>query len=233
MVQLQSLNIMNLREHIKRQVSEAILNGSFRPGSRLGEASIADQLGVSRAPVREALLSLEREGLVIGVPRRGFFVIEFTDKDIEEIYSLRLLLEVGALRRAIDKFSEADIERMQSIVDDLGRASVQQSTRVKLIDLDMCFHELIVRAADHSRLHSTWDSMRLQTALLIGLTSSTHLDSPDQPREFHARILDAIRRRNLDEAEARLTEHILDAEERARQAWAELPPTELMRRDVS
>src|SRR3954453_9479146 len=97
--QLETLNVVNLRDHIKRQVCDAILNGLFQPGARLVEANIAEQLGVSRAPVREALVSLEREGIVASLPRRGYFVIDFTEKDIEELYSLRRLLEVEALRR--------------------------------------------------------------------------------------------------------------------------------------
>ena len=93
---LQPLNVQNLRGHIQEKLCTAILNGIFKPGERLVESAIAEQLGVSRAPVREVLSALEREGLVITIPRRGNFVVDFTDKDIEEIYSLRTLLEIGA-----------------------------------------------------------------------------------------------------------------------------------------
>jgi DNA-binding GntR family transcriptional regulator len=105
---LQPLNVLNLRSHIEQQVRKAILNGTFKPGERLVETAIAEQLGVSRAPVREALSALEREGIVVNVPRRGYSVIDFTDKDIDEVYSLRLLLEIGALRRAVYRFTEKE-----------------------------------------------------------------------------------------------------------------------------
>lgn len=224
--QLKTLNVVNLRDHIKRQVCDAILNGSFKPGARLIEATIADQLGVSRAPVREALVALEREGIVASLPRRGYFVIDFTDKDIEEIYSLRLLLEREAMRRAIGKFTQHDMEEMQAIVDQLGDQARQRPAASSMIQLDLTFHARLCRVADHSRLYSTWDSMRLQTWLLIGLTSRTHFDYPNQPREFHQRILDAIIDEDLPRAEAALSVHLIDAEQRARYVWRELHTNE-------
>lgn len=213
--QLQPLDILNLRDHIEQQVRNAILNGLFKPGDRLVETTIADQLSVSRAPVREALSALEREGIVVSIPRRGYFVIDFTDKDIEEIYSLRVLLEIGALQRAIGRITDQDIAAMQRIVDDLGEAVLQQRDLATVITLDLSFHEFICRLADHSRLYSAWNSMRWQTWMLIGLTSKTHYNFPEQPKELHQRVLDAIRNKDLNQAEAHLREHILDAQQRA------------------
>lgn len=219
---LEALTIVSLREHIKRQIVDAILSGVFTPGERLVEATIADQLGVSRAPVREALVALEQEGIVTSLPRRGYFVINFSDKDIEEIYSLRLLLEVEALRRAVSHFPEDSLRAMQVIVDQLGNSSARGEAIVELIRLDHSFHEYMVRTANHSRLYSAWDSMRLQTWLLIGLTSRTPFDYPDQPREAHQRILDAIVAEDAAAAAAALRDHLLDAEERAQRAWQQL-----------
>lgn len=221
---LQPLNVLNLRSHIEQQVRKAILNGTFRPGERLVETAIAEQLGVSRAPVREALSALEREGIVVNVPRRGYSVIDFTDKDIDEVYSLRLLLEIGALRRAVYRFTEKDLAEMQRVLTKLDEAARQKSDPEKIITLDLSFHELICCVADHSRLYSAWNSMRLQTQLLISLTSRTHYDHPNQPGELHQRILDAIRDANKDlkRAEATLTDHILDAQRRAHMALSVL-----------
>lgn len=216
--QLQPLNVLNLRVHSERQVRKAILNGTFKPGERLVETAIAEQLGVSRAPVREALSALEREGIVVHVPRRGYSVIDFTDEDIDEIYSLRLLLEIGALRRAVYRLTEKDFAEMQRVLDELDEAAHQKGDPERIVTLDLLFHELICRVADHSRLYSAWNSMRLQTQLLISLTSRTHYDHPDQPGELHRRILDAIRDKDLERAEATLTDHISDAQRRARMA---------------
>jgi len=220
--QLQPLNVLNLRDHIERQVRKAILNGTFKPGERLVETAIAEQLGVSRAPVREALSALEREGIVVNVPRRGYSVIDFTDKDIDEIYSLRLLLEIGALRRAMSRFTEEDITEMQEVIDRLGEATYQRSDLGTIVSLDLSFHEFICRNADHERLYSVWDSMRLQTQILIGVTSRTHFEYPDQPKKLHQIILDAIRDKDLKRAESSVTDHVLDAQQRALTALSAL-----------
>ena len=224
--QLQPLDVLNLRDHITQRVRGAILDGTYKPGERLVETAIADQLGVSRAPVREALSALEREGLVANAPRRGYSVIDFTDKDIDEIYSLRLLLEIGALRRAVERFTEQDLAEMQRVVDELDEAARQKTDSEKIVALDLAFHDLICRAADHSRLYSAWNSMRLQTQLLISLTSRTHYDNPEQPGELHRRILDAIWDKDLKRAEATLTDHILDAQRRAYMALRALRSSE-------
>jgi len=225
--QLQPLNVLNLRDHITRRIRDAILDGTYKPGERLVETAIAGQLGVSRAPVREALSALEREGIAINAPRRGYFVIEFTDKDIDEIYSLRLLLEVGALRRAISRFTEEDIAEMQSIIDRLGEAAHQKSDPGTIVSLDLSFHEFLCRVADHRRLYLVWDSMRLQTQILIGVTSRTHYKYPDQPKKLHQNILDVIRDRDLQRAESSVTDHILDAQQRAYSALRTLRSDEL------
>jgi DNA-binding GntR family transcriptional regulator len=213
--QLQPLRVLNLREHIERLVRNAILDGSFGAGERLVESAIAEQLNVSRAPVREALASLEREGVVVHVPRRGYSVIEFTDKDIEEIYSLRLLLETEALRRAMGRASDQDLANMQCIVDELGQAAQEQREPDRIVELDLSFHESLCLMADHSRLYAAWRSTSNQIRVLIGLTSRTHYQQPEQPKELHQRILEAIRGKDLENGEALLVDHILDAQRRA------------------
>lgn len=220
--QLQPLDVLNLRDHIVQQVRNAILNGTFKPGERIVETAIADQLNVSRAPVREALSALERDGIVVSVPRRGYFVIQFTGKDIEEIYSLRALLEVGALQRAVKRFTNEDIAQMQGIIDDLGKAIREECEFETIVGLDLAFHEFICRRADHSRLYTAWNSMRWQTSMLIGLTTKTHYNYPLQPQELHQQILNAILNNDLTQAEATLAEHIQDAEQRARVALQSL-----------
>ena len=213
---LHRVHALNLRDHIEHQMREAILTGKFKPGERLVETPIADQLGVSRAPVREVLLALEREGLVVNIPKRGSFVIDFDDKDVEEIYSLRLLLEIGALRRAVNRFSADDLVEMQKLVDCLGELTTTgNNVPDEVVEIDLVFHEHLVRAADHNRLFCTWKSMRLQTQLLMGLTSQTDYDYPSQPRQYHQEILDAINAKDLTTAEALLTVHIQDAQRRA------------------
>ena len=215
---LKPLDGYSLRDQIRDQVRNAILNGFVKPGDHLVESAIAEQLLVSRAPVREALSVLEREGIVVYFPRRGYFVVEFTPKDIEEIYSLRLLLEVGALQRSINQFSVTDIKQMQAMVDALGQAVEEEWGQAELANLDLSFHELICKAADNSRLFAVWNRMRIQTWLLIGLTTKTHSEHPHMSRLFHQEILDAILEKDLKRAETLLQTHIVDAKQRALRA---------------
>jgi len=218
---LKPLNVLNLRSHIQEQLRTAILNGTFKPGERLVESAIADQLGVSRAPVREVLSALEREGLVVNISRRGNFVVDFTDKDIEEIYSLRRLLELGALERAIERLNEVDISEIQSLVDQLGELTARQGGLDRIVGADLMIHERICRAADHGRLLQLWNSIRWQTQLLIGVTSRTTYDYPSQPRQNHQAILDPLKNKDLAAAKVALVAHLSDAEARACQALRE------------
>jgi DNA-binding GntR family transcriptional regulator len=220
--QLEPLRVINLREHIEHRLRAAILSGAFGPGERLVESAIAEHLSVSRGPVREALTSLEREGLVVHVPRKGYTVVDFTEKDVDEVYSLRLLLETEALRRAMDRLNKDVLDMLQKIVDEMGAAVLQHDEPQRIVDLDLSFHECICRAADHSRLYAAWHSMCAQTRTLVGLTSRTHYQDPEEPRKLHQRILEAIRARDLDRAQELLADHILDAQRRATMALEQL-----------
>jgi DNA-binding GntR family transcriptional regulator len=221
--QLRPLDAKNLSDHIEERLRAAMLNGIFRPGEQLVESRIADQLGVSRAPVREALSALEREGVVNHVPRQGYFVVDFTQKDIEEIYSLRLVLEIEALRRAMNRLTEEDLVEMQRILDELGQATRVLDEPDRIVELDVLFHEFICRKADHSRLFSAWHNMNAQTQLFIRLTSRTHYNHPEEPKKFHQRILDAIRDQDPERAVANLS----DAHQRAARAFQRLRSSEI------
>lgn len=212
------IEVLNLRSHIEQHIRNAIITGVFKPNQHLIEATIAEQLGVSRSPVREALSALEREGLLVNLPRKGYHVIHFTEKDIGEIYSLRLLLEREAMRRAIERLTPPQAAFLQEIVEQIGRAAHQPKERSRLVSLDLSFHDRICQIADHGRLYSAWNSMRMQTAMLISLTSITHTNEPDQHQKIHQRILDAMRTSDYAQAEALLSAHICEAELRAHRA---------------
>jgi DNA-binding GntR family transcriptional regulator len=181
----------------------------------LNESSIADQLDVSRAPVREALSVLEKEGLIVKVPRRGYFVREFTMKDIEEIYGLRLLLETEALRRIVGRPDEGAISHLEQVVDKLCEAAYSDD-REAIVKWDMAFHRLMCELADHRRLLSAWESLGLQSELLIGVTIRTY--DHGAPHKWHQTLVEAIRERDVERAVRALTRHLLIGEKLARQA---------------
>ena len=208
----------NLREQIEREIRSAIMEGRYEPGERMVESAIAVDMGVSRAPVREALSALEREGLVVNIPRRGCFVVDFTERDIEEIYSMRLLLEIGALERGIERISKDDIANMQNLINDLRKASLQGDELETILSLDLYFHDYLCSLADHHRLYAAWKTIRLQTQMLMGYISNTYASNPQEPSIWHQSILDALKEKDIEAAKTILTEHIRDAKLRAMQA---------------
>lgn len=214
---IRPISTSNLRSHIEQQIRNLILRGEFKPGERLVESEIAERMGVSRPPVREAFSALEREGLVVNIPRRGNFVVDFTSSDIEEIYSLRLLLEVGAIKRVINHLSRKDIDYLQGLLNQLGKIVLIHGQEEQVTELDLAFHEYICVCAGHNRLLTTWRSMIMQTRMLIGVTSQTYHLSPERPKVMHQRILDAIINRDLVTAEGMLVEHFTDAQSRAQE----------------
>jgi DNA-binding GntR family transcriptional regulator len=223
---------INLREQVEKEIRSAIIQGKFFPGERLVESVIATEMGVSRAPLREVLSALEREGLVVNIPRRGCFVIDFIEKDIDDIYNFRLLLEVGALRHTIQRITPQGIAEMQRQVDDLSTALVLHENIELITALDLAFHESLCIYADNNRLYTTWKSIRAQTQFLLGVISKSNDLATHGPVLWHQTILDAIKEKNSKIAEKELTEHILDGCERARLAMREMRAVESTKEDI-
>ena len=213
---LQPISTPNLRNEVEKRLCAAILTGVFQPGKRLVESDLAKQMGVSRPPIREALSALQQEGLVVNIPRRGNFVVNFSEKDIDEVYSLRTLLELEAMRRVIPIIKKSDIDHLQSIVDDLGNDILRQEDFGSIVALDLLFHEYIVYKANHSRLYKAWKSMSMQNRVLIGITSRTYNQAPLVPKDIHQEILDAIKMADVKTATKKIEDHFLDAQERAK-----------------
>lgn len=136
----------------------SILDGTLAAGDHMAEGVVARQLGVSRAPVREAMMQLEREGLLVFDRRGAARVKAFTEGDFEEIFSLRLELETMAARLASRRLSEADAAGLREII---GRTGVAAGL-LELALLDVEFHDRVVRAARHGRLATCWATLRHQ-----------------------------------------------------------------------
>lgn len=212
---LKKLNALNLRDRVERELRAAILTGVFQPGQKLVEYDIAEQLEVSRAPVREALTALQKDGLVVDIFRRGYFVPVFTESDIHEIYEVRMLLEIGGLRMAYPNLTDVEFDHLQEIIDTLGDYLTNSEKKSEVPDVDIAFHEYLMSLANNRRLFSVWKSMKTQSQLLIGITSRTDYEYMEEPKTIHQNLLNAIRYKDLADAEKALEHHLLDAKERA------------------
>jgi DNA-binding GntR family transcriptional regulator len=147
-------------------VRKAILDGSLAPGSQLREAHIAAELGVSRAPLREALSKLEDEGLVVKVAFRGSFVAEVGPKIIEEIATLRLRLEPFAIERSLPWLRGAGRVHIKGLLADLTNAATAGDI-TGCIDSHLALHRVFYEAADHGLLLDLWHAWESQLRLFL------------------------------------------------------------------
>jgi DNA-binding GntR family transcriptional regulator len=169
----------------------AILEGQLEPGTRMVEAQIARRLGTSRAPVREAIQALAREGLVEPLPRGGMLVATFTAGDVWEIYTLRAALEAEAIRLLIPALSQAHLLQLRGIVDEM-RAQVAAEDVTALASLDVRFHQAIVEMCGNHRLVQVWSSMMSQVQLLLrSEIAQLYADLSVVPAK-HQEVLDAL-----------------------------------------
>ena len=199
---------------IAARLRAAILNGHFAPGERLGEELLARSMGVSRGPVREALVRLEREGLVVIRRNRGAFVAQLAPEDLDEVYTLRVALERLAVRRALRHADAGILAEMQGLVDAMKVTAERGITEQEAADLDVRFHDLIYRAANHRRLYECWANLRPQIHIVLLSRNVAHEDFRDYLVGSHRAILDAIRDRDEERAVALLDDHLRGSYER-------------------
>jgi DNA-binding GntR family transcriptional regulator len=189
-------------------IRRAILAGRFVRKNQLTESRISKEFGVSRAPVREALGRLVAEGLVTHSPHRGFFVRVFTREDIEELMSLRAAIEKLAIRLAIERADEKEIEKLEKIVSRMEAAMKKSPSDMEAASIaDYEFHKQICHMARHKRLIEVWDSMAAQASVAIASVNQAFKVSSGFIRG-HKGLLEAIRTGDGDKAEKAIEDHI-------------------------
>lgn len=201
-------------------IRKSILSGRLFSGQRLVEATLASELGISRGPLREALTILQRDGLVVEIPRRGRFVLVFTERAVEEFYDLRGVLESYAVELVIQTLDPAklDILRRQA---DLVSSAEENDEGPNVVTADLDFHGLLYELADRQLLHRLWlDNMAGKLQFLDHLTVPDEYE-PQSRASNHTLIVDAIERRDITAARRLVVEHIEDALQRARRAVAQ------------
>lgn len=204
---LQPVERRALTDDVLSTLRKAILAGAFAPGDHIPEARTAAQLGVSRVPVREAMLQLEREGLLTFDRRGAALVRELTPGDFEEIFSLRLALEPLGAELACRRFTEADANLFESNVSCTRAAS--RLLEVTLLDVE--FHDLIMRTARHSRLLQCWLSLKPQLEVWLHRMHQQYEAATKRTRETtvreHLELLTTLRSGNPGRAAARMRKH--------------------------
>lgn len=188
-----------LTDAVTARLREAIVTCQLVPGEKLSEPALASQMGVSRSPVREALHRLQREGLVQSETNRGSYVWEPTEADVDEIMSLRVMIESLAAEWALPNLTDQDFAQLEEIIE-RQRQLIEAREFLKLIHEDKHFHEYVCDGAGHSRLMDWWQQIMSQWEVLIYIRMQ-HNPTQVVPTVVtdHRAILDALRRRDLDE----------------------------------
>lgn len=207
-----------LWETIVAAMRRAIILGELQPGLHLEEPALAEKFGVSRIPVREALTRLAHEGLVRLEPRRGAFVVGVTPDDVHDIYDLRLLIELHAVRRAAERAASSDIILLQARADQMADA-VRLNNLDRVAEPDVKFHHQIVVMAGSQRLLAAWDPIGGLIATFLSITNTTHRDMP-QTVQSHQRIIGFLQLHDADSAETELRRHLGNGESIMRRVLA-------------
>jgi DNA-binding GntR family transcriptional regulator len=177
---------------------------------------------VSRGPVREALVRLQQEGIVEIEPQRGASVATFTATDVYELYSLRTALEVFAVELAVVRATETDFAAMAEVTKAFAPAAAAGDD-LKLVQLDMQFHDALYRAAHHSRLWSAWIGMRSQIMLFLFKRRSAGDDYGQLAAVEHQEILDVLISRDPDHARQMVEQHLRGSYDRLSRLFADEP----------
>ena len=194
----------NLRIHVVKVLSEGILTGKYRPGDRLNESQIARELNISRIPVREALSQLQEQGLVQNRERRGMFVINIGQDEVQQISSLRIVLETEAMRLARARMTPEILAGLDAIV---RRMDSWNGTLLEAAALDLEFHRALWKAAGNPYLE------RALNALMVPLFAHKTLEhvTRDVRRwrmSHHHVLLDAVAGRSDDDPQAVILTHV-------------------------
>ena len=215
-----------LADTAAEQLRSAIRNGKLKPDTRLVEREIAERLGVSRVPVREAIQQLVEEGLARKIPRHGTFVYAPSWVELEEIASLRMVLEQFAVERVMTRWNPKFGMRLEWIVNDMQTA-VANCDCAQLLEADEEFHLALWQMADHSLLVDIASSLRARISKFLFQAVEAQKDSPlfAEYVKQHTQVIEAIRSGDVARAKHAMATHVAGATSQILKfhGWATVP----------
>lgn len=209
-----SIEVPDLVGVIEARLQDAILSGRMAPGERIVEAEIARQMGVSRAPVREAARRLESLGLLISRPRHGFAVRTITVQQVDDLYQVRIHLELMSAALACRNASDEELANVNRKVDEMvAQADVlDQGARVAL---DLAFHCYICELSRNEYLYRLFDNMQTEVRMFLALSEDSYGDR-HALAETHRPIAQALMARDVPAAQNALRYHLEVAQQHVR-----------------
>ena len=195
-----------LRDVVFNTLRQAILKGELAPGERLMEIQLAQKLGVSRTPIREAIRKLELEGLVLMIPRRGAEVARISEKSLKDVLEVRRSLEELAIELACQRMTEEDMQALEE-AQKAFKAAIDQGDAMKIAETDEAYHDVIYHSTRNKRLVQILNNLREQM-YRYRLEYLKDTQSHDRLVEEHQKIVNAIIEKNKEEAVRLIQEHI-------------------------
>lgn len=199
-----------LRELVCENIRQAIIDGTFSPGERLMEIQLADEMGVSRTPVREAIRKLELEGFVVMIPRRGTYVADISIRDITEIYEIRTCLDVLSAGLAAERITDEELEALNRLLVEIGQY-IAENNMEKIVEADTAFHDILYQASRNERLRSIINNLREQLTGIRG-RSMSYPGRLVETMDEHRALVDSIATRDVERAQNAARVHIENAE---------------------
>ncbi|MDD4600072.1 HTH-type transcriptional repressor RspR [bioreactor metagenome] len=200
-----------LREVVCETLREAIISGVLSPGERLMEIQLAEELGVSRTPVREAIRKLELEGFVIMIPRRGTYVADLSIKDINEVFEVRTALDVLAAGLAAERITDDELEKMERLLVYIAE-HIETGDMDKIVEADSQFHDILYQASRNDRLVQIINNLREQLTRFRTI-SMAYPGRLKNTLEEHSRLVEALAARDNTLAERLACEHMENSEQ--------------------
>ena len=195
-----------LRDVVFNTLRQAILKGELAPGERLMEIQLANKLGVSRTPIREAIRKLELEGLVLMIPRKGAEVAEITEKNMRDVLEVRKALEELAVQLACEKITDEEIEEMKKAAEEF-KMILKSKDITEIAEADVRFHDIIYMATDNQKLIHLLNKLREQMYRYRVEYLKKKECYPQLLRE-HQAIIEAIEKSNKETASEIMGQHI-------------------------
>lgn len=216
--------VKTIRNQVYQILKDDICEGRFAPGQWLQETELAERLCVSRSPIREALRQLAADGLVVEIPNKGVFVKEFTARDIEEIFDMRVLLEDYAIGKLQHNLTTADMGRLIDCLNEMERVHAGKDLRA-YTDMDARLHSLLIELCGNSLLESMYGRIHSlnQQFRIYSLTSTQRFN---ESMEEHRNIVHCLLTNNTDEARAINKRHLQLAKGKIIQHFSEQEKTE-------
>jgi DNA-binding GntR family transcriptional regulator len=190
---------LTLRERILETIRDAIMSGALKPGEKVAEPELAERFGISRTPIREAFRQLESEGYLTVIPRKGAVVAAFSERDVEEFYAIKSILEGYAARRACDNLTAKELDKLAAINNKLQQLCNAGDIK-NFFKVHQDFHDLFIKAANNEKLYEMINGLvkKFQRLRVASLSKRGRMQVSV---EEHEKIIEAFRNKNASLAE--------------------------------